>query len=684
MRRRSARENGAAKDARETRVPGRPDEPGYDFFHRGIGTRMYEYAAAAVAVGAALYLTTLYHFLFFHTLVEFFTIVVASGIFAITWNAGQFLKNDHLRFIGMAYLFVACIDLLHAMTYKGMPVFQEYGPNLPTQLWVLARFLGSGALLLAPAFFHRPLRQEWTLAILTAITALSLYAIFRGDIFPVCYVEDQGLTTFKVVSEYVICGMLLMSIVGLFKHRDRFEPEVLRLVLWSIVVTIGSELTFTLYTGLYGLPNLVGHYLKLVSFYLMYRAIITTGFTQPFSLMLRELKNEQDQLRESEQKFRQLAENIRDVFWLRDTEEPGRILYVSPAFPAVWGVKAQDAYDNPGLLWELVHPEDRAMVRSAFSSFIRGNGDYDLEYRIVRPDTATRWVRDRGFALLDAENRVHRAAGITQDVTQLKLDRQREAQLVQEIRDFAYVVSHDLRSPLVNLAGFAVELKAAIEQVTPAVEVGMPLLPTQTHSAAATALSVDIPECMEFISNAVTRMDRLIAAILNLSRIGYRELEPERLSTRDLVHGALADLGYQISQQGVTVTVGDLPEIIADRLAMEQIFSNLLTNAVDYLDPERPGVIRVTGERLRFETIFRVQDNGIGIAADDLERIFQVFQRGGAHSVSGEGMGLAYVRTLVRRHGGRIWCESEPGSGSTFVFTISHEIPAHTAAAQSG
>jgi signal transduction histidine kinase len=201
---------------------------------------------------------------------------------------------------------------------------------------------------------------------------------------------------------------------------------------------------------------------------------------------------------------------------------------------------------------------------------------------------------------------------------------------------------------------------------------------------AADALRVDIPEALEFISNAVDRMDRLIAAILNLSRMGYRELEPERLNTGHLVYGTLETLAYQINRHQVTVTVGDLPEIIADRVAMEQIFANLLTNAVNYLDPERPGVIRVTGERLSDETVFRVQDNGIGMPAEDLERIFQVFQRAGALNVPGEGMGLAYVRTLVRRHGGRIWCESEPGNGSTFVFTVADQIKDDTVGAQLG
>jgi signal transduction histidine kinase len=226
----------------------------------------------------------------------------------------------------------------------------------------------------------------------------------------------------------------------------------------------------------------------------------------------------------------------------------------------------------------------------------------------------------------------------------------------------------------VNLRGFSGELKSALEQVTPAVERGLPLLPEEKKSAASTAFHVDIPESLEFIANSVHRMDHLIAAILNLSRIGHRALEPERLNVNDVVHGTLETLAFQISQHGVSVTVGNLPEIVADRTALEQIFANLLANAINYLDPNRPGEIHVDGQHLCHETVFRVRDNGVGVSADHLESIFQVFQRAGSHDVPGEGMGLAYVRTLVRRHGGRIWCESQPGEGSTFIFTVSDHV----------
>jgi signal transduction histidine kinase len=137
-----------------------------------------------------------------------------------------------------------------------------------------------------------------------------------------------------------------------------------------------------------------------------------------------------------------------------------------------------------------------------------------------------------------------------------------------------------------------------------------------------------------------------------------------------LVQVTLQTLARQIEQRQVEVTVGALPGVVADRTSMEQIVGNLLTNAVLYLDTDRPGEIEITGERDHNETTFLVRDNGCGIAEEDMEKVFAPFRRAGGQDVPGEGMGLPYVQALVRRHGGRIWCESQPGKGSTFYFTI--------------
>jgi PAS domain S-box-containing protein len=244
----------------------------------------------------------------------------------------------------------------------------------------------------------------------------------------------------------------------------------------------------------------------------------------------------------------------------------------------------------------------------------------------------------------------------------------------EEVKRFAYIISHDLRAPLTNLKGFSEELYYALEVIGSAMDTALPHLEEKQQQAVATALQEDVPEALGFIESSVTRMDHFINAVLKLSRLGRRELRLEPIDMGALVQATLQTLAHQIEERQVSVTVGPLPEVVADRTSMEQIMGNLLTNAVMYLDPDRPGEIEVAAECDHDETTFHVRDNGRGIAEEDMPKVFAPFRRAGKQDVPGEGMGLAYVQTLVRRHGGRIWFESEPGVGTTFTFTVSNHL----------
>ncbi|MBM4466868.1 MAG: PAS domain S-box protein [Chloroflexi bacterium] len=242
----------------------------------------------------------------------------------------------------------------------------------------------------------------------------------------------------------------------------------------------------------------------------------------------------------------------------------------------------------------------------------------------------------------------------------------------EEVKQFAYIVSHDLRSPLVNLKGFTTELRFGLEVIAPAMGTALPYLDEKQRQGVTLALEEDIPEALGFIESSVTHMDRFISALLKLSRLGRRGLHLEPVDMEALVQATLQTLAHQIEQRQVEVTVGPLPEVVADRTSMEQVMANLLDNAVKYLDPDRRGQIEITAERSHDETTFRIRDNGRGIAKEDMDKVFAPFRRVGKQDVPGEGMGLPYVQALVRRHGGRIWCESGLGVGTTLSFTISN------------
>ncbi|MBI4329770.1 MAG: hypothetical protein HY673_00645 [Chloroflexi bacterium] len=256
------------------------------------------YAAPLFGAGllAALYTSSLYSYVLFHSLAELFSVVVACGIFIVGWNSRRFLTNNYLLFLGIAYLFVAAIDTVHTLAYKGMGVFPGYDANLPTQLWVAARYIESLSLLAAPLFIRRKLNAGPVFAAYVVVFALVLLSIFYRPVFPDAFVEGAGLTRFKVASEYVISAILLGAAGLLYRSRQRFDRRVWWMLEASILVTVAEEMAFTLYVDPYGFFNMIGHFLKIVSFYLIYKAIIETGLTAPYNLLFRDLKQREETL----------------------------------------------------------------------------------------------------------------------------------------------------------------------------------------------------------------------------------------------------------------------------------------------------------------------------------------------------------------------------------------------------
>jgi diguanylate cyclase (GGDEF)-like protein len=249
------------------------------------------------AVIGGLYWCSLYSYILFHSVIEIFSIVVASCIFLIAWNSRRFLDNNYVLFLGISFLFIAVIDIIHTLAYKGMGVFQGWDANLPTQLWIAMRYMLALSFLIAPIFIKRKVNVPVVLAAYAAVTVLTLSCIFYWRIFPACFVEGAGLTHFKIYSEYAISLIFLGSLVFLLIERKAFERYVLSLLIGSIVLSIAAELAFTAYVSVYGFSNMLGHMLILISFYLIYKAIIETGLTKPFDLMFRNLKRSEEELR---------------------------------------------------------------------------------------------------------------------------------------------------------------------------------------------------------------------------------------------------------------------------------------------------------------------------------------------------------------------------------------------------
>ncbi|EDY19732.1 integral membrane sensor signal transduction histidine kinase [Chthoniobacter flavus Ellin428] len=249
----------------------------------------------------------------------------------------------------------------------------------------------------------------------------------------------------------------------------------------------------------------------------------------------------------------------------------------------------------------------------------------------------------------------------------------------QEIEMFVYSVSHDLRSPLVNLQGFSNELALAREELQTLLKDD---LSAEDRRRATLLAERDMTESVHYIQTAVTRLSSIIDALLRLSRAGRVEYHPKMVELKPVIQRIVEAMRGTIDQHEAEVAVLDLPAVWGDPTALEQIFANLIGNAINYLSPERPGRIEIGSVTREAEGVdkpltYYVKDNGLGIAEKYLGKVFAIFQRLHGDVAKGEGVGLALVRRVVERHGGKVWVESTEGVGSTFFVAFPSD-PRHS------
>jgi PAS domain S-box-containing protein len=366
-----------------------------------------------------------------------------------------------------------------------------------------------------------------------------------------------------------------------------------------------------------------------------------------------ERKQAEERRQESETRFRLLADNIDQVFWFAELE-PERITYVSPAFEQLWGVPTDRLYENPRIWVEGIHPEDRSKVEQAFENWVAGQAErYDIEYRILRHGGEVRWINDRGIVIGFRDGRPCKLSGIATDITERKRAEDERRQADRRKDEFIATLAHELRNPL-----------APVRNV-------ISLLQLQGSPDPNVCRARDV------ISRQIDHLTRLIDDLLDVSRITSDKLElrKERVSLAEVVNLAVESSHPLIDQHHHKLSIllpGQPIYFYADKLRLAQVITNLLSNAAKYT-PEG-GRITLTAEHEGAEVVVRVEDNGIGIAPDQLAQIFDMFyqaNRSYEQLHGGLGIGLTLARRLVEMHGGRVEAHSAGSNqGSAFVVRL--------------
>jgi len=351
--------------------------------------RVVFYTAFAVLVTAGLYAAGLYSYLLFHTLVELFSVIVCCAVFVIVWNSRPVQDNQYMLFLGISVLFTSVLELLHTLAYKGFGVFPGNDANLPTQLWIAFRYLFGLSFLAAPLFIRRRLNLPVFTGLYTVVTVSLISAIFLGK-FPDCFVEGSGLTPFKIYSEYVIIAMLMAGLGLLVRERNFLDHKVLRLVTGAILLSVGSELSFTKYVSVFGPANMPGHFFFLASTICLYQAIVVTCLIEPSRLLYRRLQEKAETLRVSEAR---LSTFLEATFEGIVQSEEGRILDCNDRFARMTGYSVSEL--KGAAISDLVAPEDRERV----AANIRDNRESVTEHGVLCKDGTRITVEARGQAM---------------------------------------------------------------------------------------------------------------------------------------------------------------------------------------------------------------------------------------------------------------------------------------------
>ncbi len=382
---------------------------------------------------------------------------------------------------------------------------------------------------------------------------------------------------------------------------------------------------------------------------------------------LRERRKRELALEKSEERFRLLAETIEDVFWMRT---PGleKTLYVSPAYEKIWGRKCRTLYDDPKSFMETVHPADRDRVLAALHR--HGQGEWHVEYRIESEEGGRRWIDDRGFPVRDEKGNLRFMVGTATDISALKKIESELKTKNEALQDFSYVASHDLQEPLRKVISFTDILREDY----------------------ADALDREGRDIFGRIINATQRMQDLLNALLQYSRIGWKSENAKPVDLKKAVGEAVKNLSVQIEQTQAQIDIESLPVVAGDGTLLTQLFQNLLNNALKFSREGHPPKVEITSKRVKMDAAvssghragaegvrITVRDNGIGFAPEQFETVFKPFQRlHGRSAYPGTGMGLAICQRIVERHGGTVSVKSEPGKGSTFEVVLPLKQQAQT------
>ena len=597
---------------------------------------------------AAIFTVAQANFLLAHVFAELFSVAVAWTVFFIVWNGRRYFENGFFLLLGISYLFIGIVDVTHSVAYKGMNVFPWADTDLPTQLWIVARYMEGAAFLAAPFMLGRKVRPTAAIVIIGLATTLLMTLIFTRY-FPACHIEGVGLTPFKKWSEYVISAGLLVAGLLLFRRRNYFSIEVFLYLLGAIFMTILSELFFTFYIGVYDLSNLLGHYFKFVSFYLLYKGVVVRGIREPYSFLAQHLRRRNEELEASREELRStqiitstMLDSLPEEISLLDLESY-RIVDANRAFIESHGPSRENVIGKT--CYEVTHEFGGVCGTCSHPCPLMEEGPLkfgepvvhihkDLNGKEHYVEISVRKVRD---------DRTGSATGhvvhIARDVT----DRMRAEQLREDVER---VVRHDLKSPLNGIIGGA----QLLDDSPNLTEEERQLVKAVYESGNSVLQMVNQSLDMYRMAEGSYELSPSIFDLENmLRRIEVRFQKEQRardVSLRIVIDGRMHHEVSPFMMRGEEHTI-------------ENLLSNLVQNAFDASPSGEAVTIRI--ERRDGEILFDIHNRGM-IPEEIRDRFFERYVTAGKRR--GTGLGTYSAWLMARAHGGTVSFSTDEEEGT--------------------
>jgi len=579
-----------------------------------------------------------------HMLLEMIAIAISAMVFGLGWSLRRQPDNILSVIVGAGFLAVAIIDTFHALSYLGMPVLVTPAtPEKAINFWLTGRGLTALALLsvgLTRRGNLSPLVSDAVFLLAGGIVGLSGWiGFYHADWLPRTFIPGQGLTEVKIGTEYVLMAMLALATFGILWRQDqdhRYSHLWLAAGAWTLAL---AESFFTLYASVSDLFNLLGHLYKAAAYLMIYKALFAKGVSAPYAELARERA-----------RLRSLLTSIPDLIWMKAPD--GRYLACNPAFEEFFG--AREA--------EIINKTDYDFVPQDLADFFRRKDKEAISAH--GPSINDEWVtfaNDGHRALLETlktpvytrHGELLGVLGIARDIT-ARVQAERSLEVAnQNLEQFAYVASHDLREPLRTISSYVTLLERRYSD----------------------KLDDEGREFIGYVRDGAKRLNGMVLELLEFSRIGRAPDAGEAVVLDQVIADALAGLTLAIKESRAEITLdGPFPTIRGSRSEMLRLFQNLIGNALKYHRPDQAPAVTIRCRRQKDDWLCTVEDNGIGIDPQYFDRIFGIFQR--LHTrdkFGGNGIGLAICKKIVEHHGGKIWVESQPGQGCRFQVSLPAE-----------